>query len=908
MSTSKVAPAEISNGAMGSKVADSSDVTKLRKQSQNINKHTPLHIESDSPLMDKVKHYSKVLMERAELTTWMTFLTLYALFGDDLKLTLTNATADETFVYLAYICITFFFLEMVLNSFAYDYYLWSFYFWIDLVSTLSIFTEIPDIMDQLSGQMGGAGGSSAEMMKAGKAGRVGTKASKIIRIVRLVRMVRVVKLYKMHNGSDDAVQDTSLEPSSVGKKLTEITTRRLILMMLTMIMVLPWVQSQSLLSNTYNFQYNFLKHLHGYPQNFNRTGSVTDDDFKKQVRFFARKSAKMGYPLVYLEICQEQDVDADVYGGPYGWANCNTTWSADVLRGWVKEGGSPSGDMMHLPKKGVGKNGVDGARDRAAEILEEQLNYRALSESFTATHIGCYRNAGEEDMWAGMKNWQPTGGGSPGEGESAKHYMHSMERPTCISMAVFSLREQQRLYTGLSLLKTLFIMIMIVGGSMAFNHDAQIYVIGPIERMMSLVKRLAENPLDSTVISQETMLDDDKKVRDQGYETVLLEQTLERVGQLLQVGFGAAGAEIIGKNMKTGTGKLNPMVPGKKITAIYGFCDIRQFTDTTECLQEEVMVYVNKLGSLVHGVTHTYFGMANKNVGDAFLLSWKVCDGEMAGFTHFTDTATEAQRIAANEGIRCIAQNTNGRSKKRQISPSQMADAAITAFIKCQIDLFNENVDGCLTCYATYEAIIKRFGPEFSIRMGFGMHVGWAIEGAIGSELKIDATYLSPHVEMSDRLEASSKIFQAKLNISHWLMNLASPGLKEYTRPIAYIRAEGVNTAFTVHTFDVMNNKVDFGKPSYVIDPKTKLQKLVDWNNSEYPEIQEGLHPTFKQTFLQAYEYFIQGDWPAARRSFDAGMRLKEKDGPTLYLLSYMDANNDTLPDKWDGAHFLDGF
>ena len=60
------------------------------------------------------------------------------------------------------------------------------------------------------------------MAKAGKAGRVGTKASKVIRIVRLVRMVRVVKLYKMHNGADDAMQDTSLEPSSVGKKLTEI--------------------------------------------------------------------------------------------------------------------------------------------------------------------------------------------------------------------------------------------------------------------------------------------------------------------------------------------------------------------------------------------------------------------------------------------------------------------------------------------------------------------------------------------------------------------------------------------------------------------------------------------------------------------------------------------------------------
>ena len=67
-------------------------------------------------------------------------------------------------------------------------------------------------------------------------------------------------------------------------------------------------------------------------------------------------------------------------------------------------------------------------------------------------------------------------------------------------------------------------------------------------------------------------------------------QTLERVGQLLQIGFGAAGAEIIGKNINSGSGRLNAMVPGKKITSIYGFCDIRQFTDTTECLQEEARV------------------------------------------------------------------------------------------------------------------------------------------------------------------------------------------------------------------------------------------------------------------------------------------------------------------------------
>ena len=36
-------------------------------------------------------------------------------------------------------------------------------------------------------------------------------------------------------------------------------------------------------------------------------------------------------------------------------------------------------------------------------------------------------------------------------------------------------------------------------------------------------------------------------------------------------------------------GRLNVMIPGNGVSAIFGFCDIRRFTDATECLQEEVM-------------------------------------------------------------------------------------------------------------------------------------------------------------------------------------------------------------------------------------------------------------------------------------------------------------------------------
>ena len=69
---------------------------------------------------------------------------------------------------------------------------------------------------------------------------------------------------------------------------------------------------------------------------------------------------------------------------------------------------------------------------------------------------------------------------------------------------------------------------------------------------------------------------------------------------------------------------MNPMIEGRKKCAIFGFCDIRHFTEITDVLQEEILVFVNKIGSLVHESVYRYGGSANKNIGQAFLLVWKI--------------------------------------------------------------------------------------------------------------------------------------------------------------------------------------------------------------------------------------------------------------------------------------------
>lgn len=100
-----------------------------------------------------------------------------------------------------------------------------------------------------------------------------------------------------------------------------------------------------------------------------------------------------------------------------------------------------------------------------------------------------------------------------------------------------------------------------------------------------------------------------------------------KIGALLAIGFGEAGSKIITKNMRIG-GRIDPMIPGKKLMAIFGFCSIKNFADATEILQEKVMIFANEIAELVHIGCDSFHGAINKNLGDCFLLVWKFTEDQ----------------------------------------------------------------------------------------------------------------------------------------------------------------------------------------------------------------------------------------------------------------------------------------
>ena len=205
------------------------------------------------------------------------------------------------------------------------------------------------------------------------------------------------------------------------------------------------------------------------------------------------------------------------------------------------------------------------------------------------------------------------------------------------------------------------------------------------------------------------------------------------------------------------------MLPGEKIISIFGFCDIRKFTNATEILKEGVMLFVNEIGDICHGIVDKYSGAANKNVGDAFLLVWKF--------------EKEDQKLDEKNELQL-------KSSRRVC---QISDMSVMSFLLLISGLKKSRK---MIKYNSHEGLNKRM-PNYQVRLGLGMHLGYSIEGAIGSFYKIDPTYLSPNVKMAETLEGATKVYNVPLLISDTLFTNLSRKIKDYCRGVDWALFSG---------------------------------------------------------------------------------------------------------------------
>ena len=124
------------------------------------------------------------------------------------------------------------------------------------------------------------------------------------------------------------------------------------------------------------------------------------------------------------------------------------------------------------------------------------------------------------------------------------------------------------------------------------------------------------------------------------------------------------------------------------------------------------MVFVNEIAAICHKDVYDHLGSPNKNIGDAFLLVWKF----------------------SQDDVRYIKGENKGDTDTLELIPSsrvsQMADLAVLSLVKMTATITRSET---LQKYKENRGLQSRISNYMGPKMGFGLHVGWAIEGPIGS-------------------------------------------------------------------------------------------------------------------------------------------------------------------------------
>jgi hypothetical protein len=119
---------------------------------------------------------------------------------------------------------------------------------------------------------------------------------------------------------------------------------------------------------------------------------------------------------------------------------------------------------------------------------------------------------------------------------------------------------------------------------------------------------------------------------------------------------------------------------------------------------------------------------------------------------------------------------------------------------------------------STALSILYERMPGYKCKMGCGLHMGWAVEGAIGSDKKIDASYISPHVNWAEFLESSTKEYGVPVLMSEPFYKLLSEDVKKLCRQVDNIKKSASDEVTGLYTYDV-NPAYDF-KAKALIDSK----------------------------------------------------------------------------------------
>ena len=226
------------------------------------------------------------------------------------------------------------------------------------------------------------------------------------------------------------------------------------------------------------------------------------------------------------------------------------------------------------------------------------------------------------------------------------------------------------------------------------------------------------------------------------------------------------------------------------------------------------------------------------------------------------------------------------------------------------------------------------------------MDAGWAVEGAVGSEYKIDATYLSPHVNMAARMMSATKQYGVTILLSKAVEELLSKTCRRKLRHLDTVYVKGSKVKQEIFTFDARYSGVDFfllERTPEQADVEAESYTQAIWDqDQDLKAMRQHVSEGFVEIFDKAVKQYLAGQWKEAYKNFEAAddmmiktvledgyleydieelegridnkndqsedilqVRKELGDGPCRALMAYMEKRNFQCPKDWDSVRQL---
>ena len=394
----------------------------------------------------------------------------------------------------------------------------------------------------------------------------------------------------------------------------------------------------------------------------------------------------------------------------------------------------------------------------------------------------------------------------------------------------------------------------------------------------------ASNPLASTPSTNTNKDGEVSEEKDQlgNYETEQLINAISKITDLLRKCWGVAGAGIISANLartqEGNTVTFNPTVPGKRVYALFAFAGIKEFAMLLRNLDQAVMVLINDVATVVHEEVFRWgfggTGQCNKNLGAAFLMVYRIGDFEEVQ----KKKAMATDVIFSEKSSRKKANRT--QRHKRSRSRSNADDTSLQLASLPGIHGFTDRaLLGMLKSFAGIhrdKSLLKwrddlRLGAgvgAFAVNMIFGMDAGWAVEGAVGSEFKIDATYLSPHVNMASRMMSASKQYGVTILLSQAVEELLSSSARKKLRHLDTVTVKGSSIPQRIYTYDARHRGIEFflfERDPAEADLDAESYNSSIWNKDpDLKAMRQHISEEFEDVFKQGIKKYLAGNWAEA--------------------------------------------